>query len=99
MNLSKSETWLVVILSAITCLALLVAIFMLSRVPDDHNQLLDAVRANGTRLETLEAMKVPATARRFTADDGDALLRCLRIPYSERDPCLEAIRNRIRDRP
>lgn len=99
MNLQKSETWLIIGMSVITCMALLVAIFMMSRVPDDHDQLLTEVQKNGTRLESLEKMKTPATARRFTADDGQALMRCLRIPYPQRQPCLDTVQQRIESRP
>lgn len=86
---------------AISALAVLVGcvliflIYSFSGVSDGHQRILEAVKINTARLEALETNKAVATANRFTSDDAAKLMRCLEIPYANREPCLAAIRQRF----
>lgn len=91
---------------AITALAVLVGcvlIFMVysfSGVSAGHARIEAIVTDSAARLEALENNKVKATARRFTADDAEQLMRCLRIPNltKEREECLRVIEQQINNR-
>lgn len=75
-------------------------IFMtVRRIGEDITSNTAILSSSAARLAALEASKAPATARRFTTDDAQALMRCLRIPYAERAPCLDALNDRIERRP
>jgi hypothetical protein len=60
----------------------------------------DSLQGVHARLDALETQKSPATARRFTADDGEALMRCLRIPNQTRarEECISTVERRIKNR-
>jgi len=91
---------------AVTALAVLVGcvlIFMIysfSGVSAGHARIEAIVTSNAERLEALESNKVKATARRFTADDAEQLIKCLRIQNftKEREECLSRIEQQINNR-
>lgn len=91
---------------AITALAVLVGcvlvfmIYSFSGVSEGHQRIEAIVSASAERLEALESNKAKATAKRFTADDGEALMKCLRIPNltPAREACLQAVEMQIQAR-
>lgn len=79
---------------------LIFLIYSFSGVSAGHRRIEVIVASNAERLEALESNKARATSRRFTADDGEALMRCLRIPNltKEREECLRVIEQQINNR-
>lgn len=50
------------------------------------------------KLEKLEGMRAPATARRFTADDALVLLACDKLPPEQRDLCRNELNKKLEKR-
>jgi hypothetical protein len=78
-------------------LALLVTLF--SSASSDHEEILTYLRAADERLEALEHNRAKATAKRFTSDDAQDLLLCVRLPHAERGPCLDRFQARFKTEP
>lgn len=92
----QTERILIIILSCVLGLALAAAVTLLVNMSNGQDEMLAVVRGNAERLAAIEQRKTPATARRFTADDGLSLTACLRLPYAEREPCLRALDEKIK---
>lgn len=80
-------------IAIMVAIILAVTLSLYSSATDSHQQTLK-------RLESLETGRADATAKRFTADDGAALMRCLRIPNltPEREKCIREIETKIETR-
>ncbi len=93
---TRAESWTVSILAVLMGLGLIGIVATFSQSTSNGNSL-QGVHA---RLDALETQKSPATARRFTADDGEALMRCLRIPNQTRarEECISTVESRIKNR-
>lgn len=93
MSLNTRELTLMSAIAIMVAIILAVTLTLFSSVADSHKETLK-------RLESLETGRAAATAKRFTADDGTALMRCLRIPNltPEREKCLREIETKIETR-
>ena len=93
---TRAESWTVSILAVLMGLGLIGIVATFSQ-STSNGESLEGVHA---RLDALETQKSPATARRFTADDGEALMRCLRIPNQTRarEECISTVERRIKNR-
>lgn len=93
---SRAESWTVSILAVLMGLGLIGIVATFSQSTSNG----DSLAGVHDRLDALENQKAPATARRFTADDGEALMRCLRIPNQtrSREECISTVERRIRNR-
>ena len=93
---TRAESWTVSILAVLMGLGLIGIVATFSQSTSNGDSL-EGVHA---RLDALETQKSPATARRFTADDGEALMRCLRIPNQTRarEECISTVEHRIKNR-
>jgi hypothetical protein len=93
---SRAESWTVSILAVLMGLGLIGIVATFSQSTSNG----DSLAGVHDRLDALENQQVPATARRFTADDGEALMRCLRIPNQtrSREECISTVERRIRNR-
>ena len=93
---SRAESWTVSILAVLMGLGLIGIVATFSQSTSNG----DSLAGVHDRLAALENQKAPATARRFTADDGEALMRCLRIPNQtrSREECISTVERRIRNR-
>lgn len=93
--LDRKENFAISALAVLVGCVLIFMIYSFSGVSDGYKRIEAIVSASAERLDALETNKAKATARRFTADDAADLMRCLEIPYSHREPCLAAIRQRF----
>ncbi len=93
---SRAESWAVSILAALMGLGLIGIVATFSQSTSNG----DSLSGVHDRLDALEQQTSPATARRFTADDAEALMRCLRIPNRTlaREECIRTVEQRIRNR-
>lgn len=98
MTQQRAELWSIAALSVLVAVAMIVAVMYFSCLENRQSKIISIVEVNAARLDALEHNKAKATARRFTADDYLALAQCLRIPYKERDACLDEIAVRISNR-
>lgn len=98
--LDRRENITITILAVLVGCVLVFMVYSFSGVSDGHNRIEAIVTANGERLEALESNKSKATAKRFTSDDGEALMKCLRIPNltPARESCLQAVEMQIAQR-
>jgi len=69
------------------CLIVLVGLF--SSATSDHDEIITYLRSADERLAAMEQGRVRATAKRFTSDDAQDLLLCVRLPHAERGVCLD----------
>ena len=92
---SRAESWAVSILAALMGLGLIGIVATFSQSTSNG----DSLAGVHDRLDALEQQTSPATARRFTADDAEALMRCLRIPNQTRarEACVSTVEQRIRN--
>ena len=93
---TRTESWTVSILAVLMGLGLIGIVATFSQSTSNG----DSLQGVHARLDALETQKSPATARRFTADDGEALMRCLRIPNQTRarEECISTVERRIKNR-
>ena len=74
--MTRAESWVITAIAIAVSIAMAVAIWFFDGVGSDHDAMLERLeRMDHTidqRVKQVETMKVPATARRFTADDGEA---------------------------
>ncbi len=94
----RTETITTLFVSVVLGVALIVAVRFFAGMSEDNTRILSVVLANAERLEALENNKAKATAKRFTADDYLALSQCLRVPYKDREACLEQIDRAVANR-
>lgn len=93
MSLNTRELTLMSVIAIMVAIILGVTLMFFASSIDSHKETLK-------RLESLETGRAAATAKRFTADDGAALMRCLRIPNltPEREKCIREIETKIETR-
>lgn len=91
---------LVLAISVFLVVVTSVAVFFFGKVSIGHEDMLVILQSNAERLERLETNKAKATAKRFTADDAEALMRCLRIPNGTRarEECIQTVEQRIKNK-
>jgi len=75
-------------------LILLVSLF--SSASSDHEEIITYLRSADERLTAIEAGRAKATAKRFTSDDAQDLLLCVRLPHAERGECLDRFQARFK---
>ena len=88
--MTRNEFWLVAFIAAVVSATLLTVLFNGSALRDGNEFHQNVIQ----RLENIEHMKTPATAKRWTSDDGLAQIKCLeQYPYGsvERKECLNRI--------
>lgn len=98
--LSRIENLTVTAIAVMVGVLLIFVIYSFSQVSNGHDRILEVVQSSAARLEALESNKAKATSKRFTSDDGEALMRCLRIPNQTpaREACLQAVEMQIAER-
>lgn len=98
--LDRNEHIVITILAVLVGCVLVFMVYSFSGVSAGHDRIEAIVSDSAERLYALEQQTSPATARRFTADDAEALMRCLRIPNltPAREACLQAIEMQIATR-
>lgn len=77
-----------------------VAVFFFGQASRDNDDMLAILQSNAERLERLETNKAKATSKRFTAEDAECLMRCLRIPNGTRarEECIQTLEQKIKNR-
>jgi hypothetical protein len=75
-------------------LVLLVSLF--SSATSDHDEIITYLRSADERLAAMEQGRAKATAKRFTSDDAQDLLLCVRLPHAERGECLDRFQARFK---
>lgn len=98
--LDRNENIAITILAILVGCVLVFMVWSFSGVSDGHDRIEAIVSDSAERLYALEQQTSPATARRFTADDAEAPMRCLRIPNQTRarEACVSTVEQRIRNR-
>lgn len=96
----KRENLIVGAVTGFFGVVLAAAIYFFTGVTGDHGLMISLLSSTAERLEALETNKARATAKRFTADDAQALMACLRIPNltPEREACLRSVETQITER-
>lgn len=98
MSLTPREFTIMGLIAIMVSVILAVTTGLYIQAGNSHDEVLQVVQSNAARLEALEAKKAPATAKRFTSDDAQDLIACLRLPKPEQRPCLDAIQSRFTGR-
>lgn len=100
MSLTPREFTIMGLIAIMVAVILAVTTGLYIKAGNSHDEVLQVMHSNAARLEALESNKARATARRFTADDGESLMKCLRIPNltPEREECLRVIEQQINNR-
>jgi len=92
-TLKDYKTWVAMLLVAI----LLLSFFKITlELYTGHSRETEkAIAALESRIEHLELSKTPATMKRFTSDDALYLVACLKLPYTQREYCLDKIQSSL----
>ena len=93
------ERWTYRIVLAISVFLVLVlawAVLFFWEMDGHQDRLLAQVEANGQRIAAMEQGRAKATAKRFTSDDAQDLLLCVRLPHAERGECLDRFQARFK---
>ena len=87
MALTKNEFWIVTLIALVVSLTFGVVLYNMSMMRDGnafHQSVID-------RLTQIEQQRVPATARRFTADHGLVMIACEKGPEGLKEACLDKL--------
>ena len=95
-NIERWTYRMVMFISLFLTVVLVWAVLFFWEMDTYQSRLLAQVEANGQRIAAMEAGKVKATAKRFTSDDAQDLLLCLRLPKDEQRPCLDRFQARFK---
>lgn len=93
--LERRDNITITVLAVLVGCVLIFMVYSFSGVSAGHARIEAIVTDSAARLEALESNKARATAKRFTSDDAAELMRCLEIPYAQRDVCLQPMRERF----
>ena len=96
MSLSPREFGIMGLIAIMVSVILAVTTGIYLQASNSHDEVLSVVRDNSTRLQAMEAQRSPATAKRFTSDDAQDLIACLRLNKPEQRPCLDEIQARFK---